>query len=79
MSDYLYQSATSLAELIRTGQATASEVVSQHLDQIASHNSQLNAVAILLEEEALSTVAGLESAEELDHAKKEEQGKKENH
>jgi amidase len=53
----MYQSATELAHLICTGQATSTEIVQAHLAQIKKHNPDLNAVVILLEEEALREAA----------------------
>jgi amidase len=50
---YIYKSALELAHLIRTGQATSTAIVKAHLDQIDKHNPALNAVVILLREEAL--------------------------
>lgn len=57
MAGFIYMSALELAELIRTGKATSTEIVTAHLEQIRKHNSNLNAVVILLEEEALKTAA----------------------
>lgn len=44
MQDLVFSSATELAAAIRTGRASASEVVDAHLAQIAKHNAALNAV-----------------------------------
>lgn len=57
MSNFIYQSATALAAAIREGKATSTEVVKAHLAQIRKHNSNLNAVAILVEDEALKAAA----------------------
>lgn len=57
MSKFIYESATKLAELIRNGKATSTEIVKDHLEQIKKHNSTLNAVVILVEDEALETAA----------------------
>ena len=57
MGDFIYKSATELVELIRNGKATSTEIVKDHLKQIKKHNSTLNAVVILLEDEALKTAA----------------------
>lgn len=51
----IYRSALELAEMIREGQATSVQIVSDHLDQIKQHNDTLNAVVILDEEAALRT------------------------
>jgi len=53
MGEFIYTSAIELAELIRSGKATSSAIVKDHLDQIKKHNSTLNAVIILVEEEVL--------------------------
>jgi amidase len=50
---FIYRSATELAELIRNREVTSLEVVQEHLAQIKKYNPLLNAVVILLEEEAL--------------------------
>ena len=55
MSNYIYKSATELAQLIRTGKATSNEIVKEHLARIKQHNPELNAVVLLLEEESLKT------------------------
>jgi amidase len=52
-SSYIFKSAVELAELIRNGKATSTEVVEEHLAHIKKHNPSLNAVILLLEEEAL--------------------------
>jgi amidase len=57
MSTHCYQSATALAKLIREGKATSTEIVKEHFARIHQHNPSLNAVVILLEEEALKTAA----------------------
>ena len=53
MGNFIYKSAIELADLISSGQATSSEIVKEHLEQIKKFNPTLNAVIILLEEEAL--------------------------
>lgn len=53
MSDVLWQkSAMELAELIRSKQASSREVVDAHLDRIEAVNSNLNAVVVVLADEA---------------------------
>ncbi len=53
MSDVLWQkSATELAELIRTKQASSREVIDAHLDRIDAVNGDLNAVVVVLADEA---------------------------
>lgn len=54
MSDLIYVSATELAELIRTGEASSREVVQAHLDRIDEKNDALNAVVERLDEEAFA-------------------------
>jgi len=53
MGRFIYRSAIELADLISSGQATSKEIVTEHLEQIKKFNPALNAVIILLEEEAL--------------------------
>ena len=53
MSNYIYKSATELAQLIKDGEATSTEVVKEHLARIKQYNPELNAVVISLEDEAL--------------------------
>ena len=55
MNNYIFQSATELAGLIRCGEATSSEIVKAHIAHIKKHNPNLNAIVILLEKEALET------------------------
>jgi amidase len=57
MGRFIYKSATELAELIRNKEANSSEIVKAHLEQIKKHNTTLNAVVTLLEDEALKTAA----------------------
>ena len=57
MNKYIFKSATELAQLIRNGKATSTEIILEHLAQIKLYNSKLNAVVILLEEGALRTAA----------------------
>ncbi len=52
--ELFYQSATKLAEQIRTKQVSAVEVVQAHLDRIEAVNSKLNAVVQLVPERALA-------------------------
>jgi amidase len=47
MHDLVYSTATQLAAAIRTGLASASEVLEAHLAQIAAHNPTLNAIITL--------------------------------
>ena len=42
-----------LAEAIRAGRATSEEVVQAHLDRIETTNGSLNAVTVVLRDEAL--------------------------
>jgi len=57
MGKYIYRSAVELAQLIRDGEATSTEVVKEHLARIQQLNPELNAVVELLEDEALKTAA----------------------
>jgi len=57
MNKYIYKSAIELAHLIRNKEASSTEVVNEHLARIKEHNSELNAVVISMEEEALKTAA----------------------
>ena len=43
------QSATQLANLIRTGEASSEEVVQVHLDRIEEVNPDVNAITVILE------------------------------
>ena len=52
-SSFIFKSAIELAKLIRNGKATSTEVVQEHITHIKKHNPSLNAVILLLEEEAL--------------------------
>jgi Asp-tRNA(Asn)/Glu-tRNA(Gln) amidotransferase A subunit family amidase len=51
----MYQSAIEIAQQIRSGQARATDIMESYLAQIKKHNPALNAVVLLLEEEALKT------------------------
>lgn len=53
MVNFIYKSAIELADIISSGQATSVEILREHLGQIKKHNPDLNAVIILLEEEAM--------------------------
>ena len=57
MSQHLFKSATELAQLIRNGKISSTEVVKEHLSQIKKYNPILNAVVILLEEASLKEAA----------------------
>ncbi len=48
----VFRSASDLARVIREGEATASEVLEAHLEQIGRHNSKLNAIVTLDEKAA---------------------------
>jgi amidase len=50
-----------LAELIRSGQTTSTEVVKAHFAQMEKHNPALEAVIIVLKEQALETAAKLDA------------------
>ncbi len=57
MDKYIYKSATVLAQLIREGKATSTEIVTEHLERIKKHNDKLNALISIFEEEALEEAA----------------------
>ena len=65
MNQYIYQSATDLAALIRQGKAKSYDIVKEHLERIKKHNDKLNALISIFEEEALSeaTLCDKEAAE----------------
>jgi len=50
MGEFIYMSATDLARLIRSGKATSTEIVKDHLERINKLNPTLNAVVISLAE-----------------------------
>lgn len=52
MSDLVFKSAVELAQMIRDRQLSAVEVLDAHLAQITKHNSKLNAICTLDEENA---------------------------
>jgi amidase len=58
----IFATATELAELIRTRQATATEVLEAHLAQIARHNRALNAIVTLDEERARARAIAADNA-----------------
>lgn len=62
MDEITYQSATSLAGLIRSRAITSSEATRAHLAQIAKHNSVLNAVVQLFEADALARASEADGA-----------------
>jgi aspartyl-tRNA(Asn)/glutamyl-tRNA(Gln) amidotransferase subunit A len=57
-----YLDATTLAELIRTKQISAREVVQAHLDRISSVNPKINAVVTLAAEDALQAADAADKA-----------------
>ncbi len=57
MNKYIYKSAIELAQLIKTGKATSTDIVKEHLSRIKQYNPELNAVVLSLEEEALEIAA----------------------
>lgn len=52
MSEFVFRTATELAQIIREKTATAVDVLEDHLQQIARHNPALNAIVTPNEEEA---------------------------
>ena len=57
MEKFIFKSATTLAELIRTGKATSKEIVMEHLERIKTHDEKYRALVMLFEKEALETAA----------------------
>lgn len=57
MSKHIYKSAIELAQRIKDGEATSTEVVKEHLARIKQYNPELNAVVITFEGEALKIAA----------------------
>lgn len=53
MKNLIFKSATELASLIRSGQASSETIVKEHLAHIKKHNPALNAIVALFEEEAM--------------------------
>lgn len=53
MDKYIYQSAISLARMIREGRASSSDIVKEHLERIKEHNEEIHALISVFEEEAL--------------------------
>lgn len=51
---FIYRSATELAESIRNGEASSTEIVEEHLERIHRQNDALDAVVILDEDQALN-------------------------
>ncbi|HEY0977674.1 MAG TPA: amidase [Flavobacteriales bacterium] len=59
---FLYRSATELAAMIRSGQATSTEIVRACIARIQQHNHRYNALIWLREEEALADAARADAA-----------------
>jgi len=55
MTKFIYNSAINLAKMIRNGEASSVDIVSEHLDRIKKFNENLHAVILLTEEDALKT------------------------
>ncbi len=53
MTKFIYQSALNLANMIRNGQASSVDIVSEHIFQIKKFNEDLHAVILLIEDDAL--------------------------
>jgi amidase len=62
MSELWRKSALELAAMIRGGQASSREVVQAHLDRIAAVNPSVNAIVLLLAEQALSAADAADTA-----------------
>ena len=69
MNSFIYKSAIELAQLIRNGEATSVQIVQEHLAHIKKHNPLLNAVIILIEEEALRTAAECDEETQRGHSR----------
>jgi amidase len=67
MSDLVFTSACQLAQMIRDREVSAVEVLDAHLEQIAKHNSKLNAICTLDEEQ--SRQRAKQADEDLDQGK----------
>ncbi len=61
MSELTFLSATTLAQLIRDGQASSEEVVRAHLDRIDEVNSTINAVVVVMADAALAEARRLDA------------------
>jgi amidase len=57
MSHFIYKSAGELARQIRSGEATSTEIVQAHLHQIDRYNNRINAIVIIMREEAMAEAA----------------------
>ncbi|SDI06802.1 amidase [Nonomuraea jiangxiensis] len=62
MSEPHYMTATETAHLIRTGQASAVEVLRTHLDRIEKVNPRVNAIVTLVAEQALEAAKAADAA-----------------
>jgi amidase len=67
MSNLVFTSACQLAQMIRDREVSAVEVLDAHLEQIAKHNSKLNAICTLDEEQ--SRQRAKQADEDLDQGK----------
>ena len=56
MSEFIYKSAIELAGIIESGKSNSTDIVKAHLEQIRKHNSTLNAIIILLEDEGQALI-----------------------
>lgn len=59
---YVYQSATALAALIKSGKVTSVEIVQEHINHIKNLNWKYNALVWLKEEEALQQARNADAA-----------------
>jgi aspartyl-tRNA(Asn)/glutamyl-tRNA(Gln) amidotransferase subunit A len=57
-----YKDATELADLIRTKQLSSREIVQAHLDRIAAVNPKVNAIVILMADDALQSADAADKA-----------------
>ncbi|MEO3871626.1 amidase [Nonomuraea sp. B12E4] len=62
MSEAHYMTATEMAHLIRTGQASAVEVLQAHLERIEQVNPRVNAIVTLVAEQALDAARAADKA-----------------
>jgi amidase len=53
MNNYIFKSATELSSLIRNKEATSMDILKAHLDHIKEHDPAINAIVVLLEQQAM--------------------------
>ena len=65
MGEFIYRSALELADMISSGEASSTDIERDHLAQVKKYNPVLDAVIILLEEEAMAEAAGCDDEAEM--------------